>query len=327
MARTLRVRPGQVQAALEGLGVEYEIRGEEAVFLCPYHVHIRYRLGSFSISTRTGLFNCFSCGASGNLATLVAHLRRIDVQDAQRWVLRQRAKFKFQAEDFNSEPAVKAKLNTAEQINEASLALFTDPPAEELRKRNLTLEACRELGVLWDPDKRSWIIPFREPYTGKLMGWQAKRRSFVKNHPKGVDRSTTLFGLQLAVREGCSRLVLVESPLDVCRLRSAGVRGGVSSFGVQYSDPQLDLITEFARSLVLALDNDPAGLRATRRLVAGYTTKSGRHVGPYRRVPVAVWDYGPRSPRKPGYRKDPGDQTDEEIRASLENAIPSLLWK
>lgn len=69
-----------------------------------------------------------------------------------------------------------------------------------------------------------WIIPIWSP-AGPLLGWQYKRLDIVANWPKKVKKSETLFGLR-ELREipaTAHAVAIVESPLDVVRLASAGV--------------------------------------------------------------------------------------------------------
>jgi DNA primase len=53
-------------------------------------------------------------------------------------------------------------------------------------------------------------------------------------------------------------MILVESPLDVVRLESIGITGGVASFGSLVSNDQVQLLKS-AERLIIAMDNDDAG--------------------------------------------------------------------
>jgi Toprim domain-containing protein/CHC2-type zinc finger protein len=321
--------PANVGAALRELGIDFETRTGEAWFPCPFHDGSKYT--NFSVNLKTGLFACFSCNEKGNFPQLVEKVKGLPSADARQWARTRMGSARvLERED---DPQDTGPVDTEKQLNEASLALFTDPPAKELRQRNVRLETCRELGILWEPryefskygsPEPAWIIPVRDPHTGELWGWQAKGRERVKNYPKGVRKSDTLFGLQLAVHERVRKLILVESPLDVARLRAAGIRGGVSSFGVQISERQLALVTRYGSGLVLALDNDSKGLDATRSLVLGYRDSDKQWHPPFRRIPLSVWDYGIDP-----YQgvKDPGDQTDQELRWSLAHATSALVTR
>jgi len=61
-------------------------------------------------------------------------------------------------------------------------------------------------------------------------------------------------------------MIVVESPLDVVRLSSIGISGGVATYGVHISNAQLKIIRE-ADEIVFALDNDEAGRAASKKLL------------------------------------------------------------
>jgi hypothetical protein len=204
-------------------------------------------------------------------------------------------------------------ITPTEQIpmSEARLAVFVDPPAEELAKRKITSDAARYYGILWDEKKSEWILPIREPRTNKLMGWQEKgtvNRTF-RNYPAGLKMSTTLFGLD-TMKEG--DLVLVESPLDCARMKSAGVENVVAICGSNINEEQFKLV-RYADRLIAAFDNpkiDDAGKKASdaiRKLASKYG------------VNLLFFDYGDTG------KKDPGDLTNAEIAWGVQHAQSALL--
>ena len=99
----------------------------------------------------------------------------------------------------------------------------------------------------------------------KLLGWQEKgfSRRYFSNYPQGVEKSKTLFGFK---QYSGGQMVVVESPLDVVRLASVGVTGGVSTYGSMISKEQLALIRE-ADEIVFAFDNDDAGRLASKKML------------------------------------------------------------
>jgi 5S rRNA maturation endonuclease (ribonuclease M5) len=151
------------------------------------------------------------------------------------------------------------------KMSEARLALFTYPPEHALKARGLTLQAAEKHQLLWDPQHSNWITVIRDSRTNKLMGWQEKgfNHRYFNNYPAGIEKSTTLFGFNQYTG---GRMIVVESPLDVVRLDSVGVKGGVSTYGSMISKAQLNLIRE-ADEIVFALDNDESGLGASRKML------------------------------------------------------------
>jgi hypothetical protein len=211
------------------------------------------------------------------------------------------------------------RVDTSQQVNEASLALFTPPPHPVMVERMVSADACHDLGILWNPDKKAWIFPIRDPYTQELWGWQEKSRHDTRNRPRDVDKSRAVFGSG-AFAKG-DRAVVVESPVDTARFLTAGIRGAVSGYGVQLSIEQLGWLRRYASRVVLAFDNDSAGVRATAKCIAAL-----------RGLPVRVYDYGVVGlhdhPGVPDTTpKDPGEQSNAELRYGLEHAVSALRWR
>lgn len=289
-------------------------RGDEVNGLCPMH---KKRTGkedqhpSWWINGLTGAHICFSCGYKGNLYTLVRDLKGIDYHDAKEFI------------DGQAEVPVDALLRRIKDLpqyvqpveepigmSEARLAVYTDPPAFELKKRFLTAEAAKHHGVLWDVNHSAWILPIRHPETYDLMGWQEKGATgrFFRNQPAGVKKSKTVFGVEVMATD---ILVVVESPLDVVRLRCAGVEGAISTFGAIVSEEQAKIMRR-ADKVIAAFDKDEAGLKAAEAM-RPYARKYGLN--------LFFFDY------KGINVKDPGDMTINEIHQGIENAKSYVLGK
>lgn len=282
------VIPGNIPECLDELGISARVNYDEAMAVCPSPDHNDSH-PSWSINIETGAHNCFACGFKGNFVQLVETVLDVGQAEAIRWALKrggvERVRQRFEGK---LEP-IRITDDTTKQINEASLALFTLPPVSECEKRKFTQEDCAQLGVLWNPENESWITPIRDPNTHKLWGWQEKNERLFRNKPRNVRKSQTLFGLNAF--EG-DTAILVESPLDVVRLRAVGIRGGLASYGVSVSEQQLRVITEYADKLVVALDNDDPGIRRAEEIRRDF------HL-----LPTYFYNYDVLS----GNAKDPGD--------------------
>lgn len=269
------MRLEEMELVLTRLGITpISNRGSEILALCPGHKEITGREDhnpSWWINSDTGAHICFSCGYRGGLWGLIAHVKGLkdangllDFADAKDWLYLSFDNITLGLEeDEEEEPEEVFKEVT--HIGESRLALFTEPPAHALKARGLTAEAARQYELLWDPAHSNWITVIREPYTNKLLGWQEKghSRRFFRNYPQGVEKSRTLFGFQ---QYSGGQMIVVESPLDVVRLRSVGITGGVSTYGALVSKEQLSLIRE-ADEIVFALDNDDAGRSSSKRML------------------------------------------------------------
>jgi len=252
----------EMKDTLTRLGIEYySERGYEVQAACPAH---KDRTGhedrnpSFYINADSGAFICFSCQWKGNVYTLVNYIHG-DV-DANTWLN------EAGGLSMRMERITKVVPNIQEQthITESMLSAFTVPPIEVLKNRGLTQEAATFFNLLWDSRNFNWIIPIRDVVTNSLLGWQEKGhdRRYFRNYPTGVQKSQALFGYNQYVS---GDMIVVESPLDVVRLASLGITGGVATYGALVSSAQFNLIRGGER-VIFAMDNDEAGHKSSMSL-------------------------------------------------------------
>ena len=303
-----------VEKVLLGLDIQlYAQRGVEVNGLCPMH---KKRTGkedhspSWWINSESGAHICFSCGYKGNIFTLVADVKGISYFDAQ---------------DYIGE-SVEVPLDTLMRrikdlpqyvqpeetiaMSEARLAVYTNPPDIELKKRFLTRDAVKIHGVLWDKSNDAWILPIRDPDNGALLGWQEKgaRGRFFRNQPAGVKKSKTVFGVQ--IMSSSHDLIVVESPLDAVRLTGLG-HNSVSTFGAIMSEEQVKILRR-APKIIAAFDNDKAGHTANEQIrVLARKYGMDLHYFNYRGIDV----------------KDVGDMTEDEVERGIKTAKTSILGK
>lgn len=279
--KSSNVVPSDIPSALDELGIAVvKIDSDEAWALCPGHYarlgRHNNRPNKWSINLETGEHSCFSCGFGGSFITLVQEVKGYERSDAEQWtrgrggVSRLRrilADSQGRTGDFEGDARI-------QPWNEARLALFTAPPSSALHGRRISEGAVEHYGVLWDSKRENWILPIRDPDTRELWGYQEKGEGWFCNKPAKVNKADTLFGIEAL--EGTTA-ILLESPLDCLRLYTAGVYGGVSSYGVQVSESQLELLFDRAETVIFALDNDEVGLKKMWDLRQRYL-KSGRRI-------------------------------------------------
>jgi len=95
---------------------------------------------------------------------------------------------------------------------------------------------------------------------------QRSRLSFSVD--TGFRKSQVVFNLHRAVRQGAGCAVVVEGFFDCLRVHQAGYPNVVALMGVSLSDVQEQLLRERFPKLVLMLDGDEAGRRASQHLAA-----------------------------------------------------------
>lgn len=252
-----------VEDALDQLGLKVvSIRNSEIQLHCPAH---KERTGkednnpSFWINGDSGLFICFSCDWKGGLRTLVNYLGGgtvvIDDVDVTINRLSTRIKQLIEGDKPEQEELV--------PIHESMLFAFKSVPEDVCISRGLLPKVVEQYGVKWNSLQGNWIIPIRDPMTNKLLGWQEKghKSRFFRN-TTGVKKSEALFGYD---QYKGGDMIVVESPLDVIRLASLGISGGVATYGCAVSDTQWSMIRGATRPII-ALDNDDAGKKCTEEL-------------------------------------------------------------
>jgi DNA primase len=291
----------------------YAQRGAEVNGLCPMH---KKRTGkedhspSWWINSESGAHICFSCGYKGNIYTLVADVKGISYFDAQDYI-GEGAEVPLDAlmRRIKDLPQYVQPEETI-AMSEARLAVYTDPPDIELKKRFLKRGAVTVHGVLWDTKNEAWILPIRDADSGALLGWQEKgeRGRFFKNQPAGVKKSKTVFGVQVMSSE--HDLIVVESPLDSVRLTGLGYNS-VSTFGAIMSEEQAKILRR-ASKVIAAFDNDKAGHTANEQLRV-LARKYGMDLYYFNYKGIDV--------------KDVGDMTEAEIEHGIKTAKTSILGK
>lgn len=319
-----------VESALVALEIQVlSVGSEEIRGVCPMHYELtgkRGSLGDWYINIESGQHHCWSCDYRGNLMGLVRDLTGLDPWHARKWLADQGIAQITEEDLVPRHLRASNKTNPEEmEINEAHLAVFKPVPEEECEKRDLDPEVADEYEILWgapprlrgsDPLEPGWIVPIRTS-TGGFMGYQYKSGSFVRNLPTGVEKRHTLFGLHL-VEPDERALIVVESPLDVVRIATAGYGNAVATYGASVSPEQISLLADNCRTLILAMDNDIAGKQAHRTLRAHLES----------RLKILLFDYsGTVGSGINGWAKDPGDMNDKQIQRAVDRADTPLNRK
>jgi len=289
---------------LQTAGVEISRVGEkELTGKCPVHIRTvgrEDRSPSWSINASTGLWICFSCGARGTLSALLRELSGDDSISAQQFLIN--AGMQRLSDKEREAPDIPVL------VDRDAFFGFERVSRTRCSKRNLDPDTVHRFGIRWNTAHKSWAIPIISPL-GQLQGWQEKKTGWVRNYPVGVKKGLTLFGIE---RVRSSTVVLVESPLDVVRF--AGVfdkPNAVASFGATVSYEQCRLLTHIANRIVVAMDNDEAGRRASEYLYKSLDTP---------RRGLRWWNYSGTE------AKDIGEMTDKEIERGLATATVVPPW-
>lgn len=293
-----------IAGVLSDLGVDIKKIGDQEITgRCPVHLRVTGREDrnpSWSINASSGLWICFSCGARGTLSMLVDELSNgeIDSVGVQRLLI-DHGMNRLLSDNKQSDDTF---FDTSEFFT------FTRVPYKKCISKNLDEDILSTYGVRWNTTKKAWAIPIFHT-TGLLLGWQEKKVGYVRNYPVGIKKGSTLFG---AERFRSKTAVLVESPLDVIRFAGVfSVPQALASFGAHVSTQQLRLLINLADRVVIAMDNDSAGIEASKNIYGRITTP---------RKGLYWWNYGKSD------AKDIGEMTDEQIERGLNTATVVPPW-
>jgi DNA primase len=142
---------------------------------------------------------------------------------------------------------------------------------ESLLKAGLVSE--RDTGGVYDRFRHRLVIPIRD-HRGRMAGFGGRVLNpddipKYLNSPKTdiFDKGRLLYGLDMARREirANDQVVIVEGYLDVIGPYQAGFKNCVSPMGTALTEDQFRLIKRYSRRIILALDPDAAGQKATLR--------------------------------------------------------------
>jgi DNA primase len=274
-------------------------RGVELRMRCPFHEEQK---PSFTANVETGRFHCFGCHAGGGdiLDFIVLMEEDISLEDrnknrraaalaAQKWfgITSPRSKDRSNPTDHDA-PAVTEEQEDEEPAKEDKVEVVINPPLGfELKRvdveagtryaveRGLTPEIAETFGLavaLSGGYKGRLVIPLHD-HNGVLVGYAARAlddtdpKYLFPSSDKGFYKSHLVYNLWRVVPERPRSVVVVEGFFDVMKVVQAGYPA-VGLMGSSLSDRQAELLCERFRHLVIMMDGDEAGRRATEECLS-----------------------------------------------------------
>ncbi len=147
-----------------------------------------------------------------------------------------------------------------------------DYTTDDLLQAGLVTERQNGEGV-YDKFRHRVMFPIRDN-SGRMVGFGGRilnpedQPKFMNSPQTALfDKGRLLYALDLARKEirAQDQVVIVEGYLDVIALHQAGFRNVVSPMGTALTEDQLRMLKRLTRRIVLALDPDAAGQKATLR--------------------------------------------------------------
>ena len=111
-------------------------------------------------------------------------------------------------------------------------------------------------------DVRGNVIGF----SGRILGDGEPK---YMNSPETLvfNKSRNLFALNLAKKSKSGYIILSEGNIDVVSLHQAGFDSAVASLGTSLTEEQARLISRYTNQVIIAYDNDGAGIKAAQRAI------------------------------------------------------------
>jgi DNA primase len=330
--------------------VEVKRKGAQHHGFCPLPNHNGKRNSpSFSANLPKGIFQCFGCGAKGNVLEFAALMENVSPQDGP--ALRNVA-LKLQ-ERFSTAPPSQAKPQPNERVKKTEtkgriVAVNVpldfelkdlDPEHSYLRGRDLTRETIDRFGLGFCARgylKDRVAIPLHDSmgrlvgYAGRVVDDDAVNEENPRyRFPGSRERDGSVFEFRkilflyngFRIQAPVDDLVVVEGFPSIWWLHQNGIRNTVSTMGNSLSDEQADIIVKKTseRGIVwIFSDGDDAG----KRFEADVFTK----VAPYRSIRLVrspegkqPTDYSPEELQKIfGAKPDSARQSTSSIKARLD---------
>lgn len=265
--------------------------GSNYTGLCPFH---NERHPSFSVSETKGIYKCFSCGESGNVATFLMNHEKMSFPEAIEWlgkrygidVAHEQAspvnlkdvqdffvsRGRYQVESY-------MKLRNFNPETYQFFGVGYSPLDNVIATNAKHKEILYDVGVLGKADN-GYYDRFRGRITwpihsvgGNVIGFAGRSNGNPKylNSPqtKLYDKSRVLFNLFYAKKhiKDLDKAYVVEGYTDVMRMWEMGYKNVVATCGTALTADQCMLIKRFTDNIVLLFDGDVAGIKASDRAI------------------------------------------------------------
>jgi DNA primase len=224
---------------------------------------------AFHANLTRNVFHCFSCGAGGTVLDFVAAMEGCTLREAALKLQGGTDRPQIQRPTLQ---LVTKKTKTPTPLGFALRNIDSTHPY--LATRGIEAVTAEEFGIGFYSGCGIFsgrvVIPLHNArgelvaYCGRAIDRTQPRYRF----PPGFPKSEVLFNLHRAAAVGQQTAIVVEGFFDCLKLRQAGIAAVVALMGAAlYESQQRQLLERFQR-VILMLDGDAAGRRATATIAA-----------------------------------------------------------
>jgi DNA primase len=238
---------------------------------CP--IHGGKSREAFHANLSKNVFHCFSCGAAGTVLDFVAAMDRCSLRAAALKLACSIAEpVVLPPAPACSQQLVTKKINSSSPLGFTLRGVDTDHPY--LAARGIETPTAVRFGVGFYRGSGMFagrlVIPIHNErgglvaYCGRTIDGSQPRYRF----PSGFAKSEFVFNLHRAAAAGQQTAVVVEGFFDCLKVHQAGVPAVVALMGSELYEPQKSALLRHFQSIILMLDGDTAGRRATAAITA-----------------------------------------------------------
>jgi DNA primase len=250
------------EAGIQKLLDESEVRviyktGKDFVCLCPFHSN--RSTPSMTVSRESGVFMCFnpSCGAKGDIVTLVAKAKHLPRNEAYRLVEGHEVTLAeaVQRLDFDINKTDDLLVFPQETIDRMKAAFPGSVGESYMKGRGFDNATLDYFDIGYSQRQDCVTVPVHS-YQGIPMGFigrKTKEKQFLNS--SGLQGRRTLFNLHRAKRHGSS-LIVVEASFDAMKIHQAGYPNVGALFKGTVTDEQAALISRCFNEIIVFVDND-----------------------------------------------------------------------
>jgi len=239
------------------------------MIFCPFHDNTRSPAGE--VSKETGIFWCFSCQESKDLAEVIMKasgkpyfeaMRLIDSNKDNRNLLEQLSdKLTIKEELTKFDPSIIKRLHNSLMNNERA--------QQYLSNRGITKDSAIKYELGYSETQDMVTIPVHGPdgyYLG-FVGRSIEGKRFKNS--TDLPKSKTLFNLWRNKR--VDKIFVVESSFDAIMIDQAGGHA-VATLGATISRDQRKLLKQYFNQVIALGDNDEAGQNMSSKLISDLGT-------------------------------------------------------
>lgn len=286
--------------------------------------------GAFSIYSNGERCKCFVCGfgdGSGkgaDIFDLCAAYEGIDISDATKRIIElygtatHTGGYTRSTAANNKAADAQPPRSFSDDINRYAAALEGSPAQSYLEGRGLTLDTMKRFNLGYDAVKRCVTIPYNTQ--GTYYGRRSVDPNAAQKHDNLKGVAMPLFNVAALYTSGV--VFIVESPLCAISItQEGGAAIAISGTGGKTRLCEQLKRKPTAAALVLCLDNDDAGRKATAEIGAALDEIGGLFV-----VNGTAAIMGAETdPKGETYRKDPNDVLQKSGAAALRDAVTETI--